>query len=115
MITKINLPINVVYLLRAYYVRGVSLGPGSTVVNLTDNSLLSTEFRRRTESMLSITKQIIPSLVSVVFNWVLISTMEIMLGNINHLKSKKEESKVAQLFCSPMDCSPPGSSIRGIF
>ena len=31
----------VVYLLRAYCVQGVSLGPGSTVVNLTDNSLLS--------------------------------------------------------------------------
>ena len=48
--------------------------------------------------MLIITKQIIHNLVSVVFNWVLISTMEIMLGNSNHLESKKkEESEVAQL------------------
>ena len=96
MITKINLKINVVYLLRAYCVQGMSLGPGSTAVNMTDNSLVS-EFRLRTESMLIVTKQIIHNLVSVVFNWVLISTMEIMLGNSNHLESKKEESEVAQL------------------
>ena len=65
-------------------------------VAMTDNSLVS-EFRLRTESMLIVTKQIIHNLVSVVFNWVLISTMEIMLGNSNHLESKKEESEVAQL------------------
>ena len=33
-------------------------------------------------------------------------------------KRKKEESEVTQLcpiLCNPMDCSPPGSSIHGIF
>lgn len=51
-----------------------------------DNSLHSRRAGTlKTESMESIKKQIIHNLVSLsVFNWILISTMEIIAGNSNH-------------------------------
>ena len=39
-------------------------------------------------------------------------------GLIGYIMSGKKESEVAQsglTLCDPMDCSPPGSSIHGIF
>lgn len=81
MIPMVNFTINAVHLLRVCCVLG--MGPGSTLVKMTDRVPALLEHRLGTESMVSIIKQTIHNLVSV-FNWILISTMEIMAVTRNH-------------------------------
>ena len=57
----------------------------------------------------------IVNIVSFYFNWLAVGYLK-GFGIVN--KAKVKESEVAQscpTLCDPMDCSPPGSSVHGIF
>ena len=87
MITKVNFTIKEIHLMRACCALGMMLGPGNTLVNATGKVPALSQCRLRTAKYVKCNKTDNSQSSLNVFNWVLISNMEIVPGNSNHLES----------------------------